>query len=435
MKPLTENVYKKQQEKIFLGFSPHPGQLRILNAILNNKVKHTSLAIGRQWGKSTLAINLVLYWAINDPNSQIYYVTPTYRLAKELFERIEASTAKSGAIKNVNKTDLQLTFITGSKVHFMSAERPANLRGLSATYLIIDEMAFMKPDVWEVVLQPATMVKGAGKGKAIVFISSPAGKNHFYKVYQLGVSGEKNYQSFTAPSTENPYIDQADLEIARQNDLVFRSEYLAEFVDDYLQVFHNLDECTYGNLIDVFDPKEKYYMGVDLARKGDYTVVTVMNSKKKVVDIYRVRYAKWSFIVDRIVEIYHKWKISNGYVECNMNDRIVEELVEEKKCKNLKPFFTSLSSKNPMIEDLVLAFEKKEISIPKITTHANQKYNYDFLRHELETFTFTYNRNSGRLQYSAPSGLHDDCVISLGLCNSAHKDKHPRRGKLIWDKV
>ena len=74
-----------------------------------------------------------------------------------------------------------------------------------------------------------------------------------------------------------------------------------------------------------------------------------------------------------------------------------------------------------MIEDLAVAFEDKSVQI----------LNIDWLIDELENFTFTYNNKTRNVQYSAPSGMHDDSVISLALANQSLKDKRTR-GKYVF---
>ena len=418
---------KAQQTKTFVGFKPHPGQLKIIKAIEENGIKHTVLSIGRQFGKSIMARNLCYKWAINTENQDIYYVTPTYRLAKNIFESIEKEIGKSGVLKEggagINRTDLVFTFRSGSKIRLLSGERPDNARGISCTHLIIDEMAFCKRELWEAVLAPTTKVKG----KKVLFISSPAGKNHFYELFLRGQNKESGFQSFSAPSIENPFIDPNELEEAKKNDTVWRSEYLAEFVDDSLTVFPGVKSRVYGALDKVLMPEigMKYYCGIDLARKNDYTVITVLDNNRKIVDLYRIRYTNWSFIIEKIVEMLVFWKPSLTYIEDNHNDRVIEELIDIHRLKNIAGFNTNVGTKNPMIQDLVFAFEKGLISIPDI----------DYLISELESFTFTYNRQSGRLSYGAPSSLHDDSVISLALANSAWKFKHPKTPSIIWERL
>ena len=66
-----------------------------------------------------------------------------------------------------------------------------------------------------------------------------------------------------------------------------------------------------------------------------------------------------------------------------------------------------------MIENLVVGFEQGDITIP----------DDDVLLRELQAFSCIYNHSTGAVKYSAPNGLHDDCVISLAYAYSLVKTK------------
>jgi hypothetical protein len=89
------------------------------------------------------------------------------------------------------------------------------------------------------------------------------------------------------------------------------------------------------------------------------------------------------------------------------------------KCRNnVNPFVTTSKSKPMIIEDLALAFEQGEIKV----------ISEQWLIDELENFTYIYNINTRKVQYAAPSGMHDDGVMSTAL--AFHSLKHYRmKGK------
>ena len=59
-----------------------------------------------------------------------------------------------------------------------------NIRGLTIEYGVLDECAFMKEDAWREAIRPVFMVKG----KKVLFISTPKGKNWFHELFQLAMS-------------------------------------------------------------------------------------------------------------------------------------------------------------------------------------------------------------------------------------------------------
>ena len=72
-------------------------------------------------------------------------------------------------------------------------------------------------------------------------------------------------------------------------------------------------------------------------------------------------------------------------------------------------FETTASSKPPLIQSLVLALEKKEIELLDDPVTIGELEAYEEKRSPL----------TGRPQYSAPAGMHDDTVMRAALENWA----------------
>lgn len=425
-KNLNENTETQVKYTNVVGYTPHKGQQRIHDAINSGNWKFYIVANGRQWGKTIMMINQMLYWGINEPKANIYYVSPTFKLARMVFTEMFNVISESGLLDNINKSNLIFTFTNGSLISFHSGERPDTLRGATISHLVLDEYAYAKKELWNDVLKPACLIKG----RKVVFISTPNSKNHFFDLYMKGKSLEnmyKNYVSFTAPSIDNPYIPKEELWEAEKNEIFYRQEYMAEFIDNNLTVFKNVKDCTYTENISINVPKKgvKYFIGIDLAQKDDFTCAVVMDENKKVVDMFHVRYTNWDFILKGLYEMYHKWNPVYGYLEVNFNERVFEELTDDYGCKKLQPFRTSAQSKTALIQDLILAFERKTISIPDV----------EYLQDELNVFSYKFNSNTGKVTYSAPSASHDDSVIALGLAYAALKEKGSTTGGFSWAKI
>ena len=108
------------------GYKPHDNQRSIHAAINEGKQKYYALNIGRQFGKTMLGINQMLYWAINDKGCNIAWITPVYKQGKKVFSEMERATASSGLF-NFNKSDLIISGF-GSTITFFSGERPDHRR-------------------------------------------------------------------------------------------------------------------------------------------------------------------------------------------------------------------------------------------------------------------------------------------------------------------
>ena len=153
---------------------PHEKQKEIVDACLNDDYFFVIAIIGRQFGKTTIAENLAVYWALNYPNSTIYWVSPTDSQSQKVYKEIINAIIESGCIKSkkMPRGDTEIVFKNTSKILFRSAASEDSLRGQSVDYMILDEAAFIKKDTVETILLPMLNVKG----KKCLFISTPKGK-------------------------------------------------------------------------------------------------------------------------------------------------------------------------------------------------------------------------------------------------------------------
>lgn len=388
----------------FTGFTPHTKQAELLYLILNSAAKYIVATTGRQFGKTILAENLLLYWAINNAPAKILWVSPVYSQCEKVQKELYAAIAESGLVESCNYSSNELTLKTNSTIYFRSAERYDNIRGGTYDFAIIDEAAFIKDEAWNEAIKPTLLVKG----KKVLFISTPKGKNYFYNLYQLGQDADRlQYKAFKATSYDTPYITKEDLEDAKKTvpDNIFKQEYLAEFIDNGGEVFSNLEAHSFTEW-----PKSqgRIWAGLDLGKQEDYTVLTFVNEQGQVVDIYRDNQAQWSQMITNIVD---KCRQHNAdlLVEVNgIGDPLFEQI--KKQWQKTEPFTTTNKSKQDAIEGLILDLNEDKVQIPHQTL-------FGPLWHEMEVFTYEYNPRSRTVRYTHPSGLHDDCVMSLALAN------------------
>jgi phage terminase large subunit-like protein len=377
------------------GYKPHLKQKEIHNSIINESYKYYILNIGRQFGKTMLGINQMLYWAINHKGCNIAWVTPIYKQSKKVFDEMEKVTKSSGLFE-YNRSDLTISGFN-SQIQFFSGERPDNIRGNTFDYLIVDEMAFTRPELWSEVLSATVLVKG----KKVIFISTPKGKNHFYQL-SLQPNYDNRYKYFHYSSYDNPMIDAEDLE-ERKRSLpkhIFEQEYLAKFIDNASGLFKNVDSCV----IKPAERTQKLFGGLDIGRADDYTVLTILNKNYQMVYVQRWRQQEWSKIIDEVATKIREYN-AEIFVEVNNQGDVFYEMLQNKVYNNVQPYVTSTATKPIMIEDLAVHFENKDIGI----------LNESWLVDELNAFTYIYNEKTRRVQYGAPQGVHDDGVMSLAL--------------------
>jgi len=394
-------------------YDPHPDQLLKIQEIQEKDPKYIILKVGRQWGKSMTAMNLLLKWVLEKDKSIGLWVAPIYQQSKKVFEEMIEALSDTGLLKKVDKSDLFIRFINGSVVYFRSAERADNLRGLTITHLVIDEAAFIKDDVWSQVLRPTTLVKG----EKVLFISTPKGKNYFFELYNRGISGDyPDYLSLHGTSFDTPFISKEELDEAKNSlpEHIYRQEILAEFIDNGGSVFTNVDQVSTLTQYPPFDRNEKYYAGIDWGRMNDYTVITVLDSQLRCVYQYRERQKSWDLIVHEVGQVLKQYR-PQVYSEINsLGDVLHEQL--KKIYPSVQPFVTTNDTKQEIIEDLIMSFNEQKITLPSKTLNS-------YLYNELSQFTYEYSTRTRRIKYGAPTGLHDDTVMSLAIAYHAQKKK------------
>jgi hypothetical protein len=82
-----------------------------------------------------------------------------------------------------------------------------------------------------------------------------------------------------------------------------------------------------------------------------------------------------------------------------VGDAVLESLQAGGR-RNFEGFHFTSASKQQIMEGLAVAIQKQEIGFPD-----------GVIVNELESFEYEYMRTG--VKYSAPSGMHDDCVCAL----------------------
>lgn len=274
----------------------HPGQI----ALYNSPARFRVCAAGRRFGKSHEACIELAQNALKTENEYgypltiehgVYYVAPTFDQAKrimwsKLFE-ILGHKKEGGIIERFNVNDGWVQVVgSGRRIYIKGADNPDSLRGIALSYVCLDEFADMKPETWEEILEPALMdVKGSA-----LFIGTPKGKNHFYKLFMSAVEHGLNsddptddwgdWEAFHFKSLDNPFLDPKEVERMMNNSNrpshVVRQEIEADFVSGGGTVLKR-EWFPIRDNIPGFYPKATSRIGAGLAGtlEDGHTYVTV----------------------------------------------------------------------------------------------------------------------------------------------------------------
>lgn len=234
---------------------PHINQLKVANDLSRFIV----LVCGRRFGKTTLAVNLLVERALLKNNGLFFYIAPTYRQAKMiawdmLMQAVRALPKE--LVQKVNESELYVVIGNGSKIAIKGADNPDSLRGVGLDGAILDEYQDTKGEVFSEIIRPALSDK---LGWAM-FIGTPKGYNHFYDLYELAQK-QDGWKAFRFTSYDNPLLSRSELDDARAAlpEDTFMQEYMAEFrrmeglvykdFDRDRHVFHELPERQFIEVI------------------------------------------------------------------------------------------------------------------------------------------------------------------------------------------
>lgn len=356
------------------------------------------LACGRRFGKTRLGVRAALETALQ--GYPAWWTAPTYDLTQPGWRLLERMTRRIPG-GEVHKGDRICALPGGGWVEVRTASDPDGLRGEGLKRVVLDEAAYMQEAAWTRALRPA-LSDLAGDAW---FLSSPAGRNWFYRLYLRGLDPlEPEYASWNLPTSANPTIAPTEIAQARRDllDRWFRQEYLAEFLDDSGAVFRKVRAAIAEDAA----PSGPVHVGMDLGRTLDATVLIALQGGH-VVAMDRFDGVAWELQFGRLAAFLERWQPAVTLIESNFNDSFVER-AQQQLPHRIEAFRTTADSKRQAIDGLALAIENGELTYPDLPVLVN----------ELEAFEYGKSP-TGKPTMSAPSGGHDDCVMALALARTA----------------
>ena len=217
------------------------------------------IAAGRRCGKTMFAAYQLLINALQASKGHVFYIAPTQQQARDVMWSILLDIGHN-VIKSSHINNLQFTLINGATISLKGSDRPDTMRGVSLKFVVLDEYASMKPSVWEEVLRPALADQ---EGNA-VFIGTPAGRNHFWDLYQYAaLIGDEDWEGWHKTSYDNPLLKRKEIKAAKKSmsSFAFRQEFEASFEAKDSELFKEswlkFDENEPAN--------GDYYIACDLA--------------------------------------------------------------------------------------------------------------------------------------------------------------------------
>ena len=260
-----------QTQRVDLGFRPRDWQATCFKSLKRFSV----LVIHRRAGKTVMAVMKLIDAALrNERQAPRYaYLAPLFNQAKDTAWSYLKHYAGKIPGARINESETWIELPNGARIRIYGADNPDRLRGIYLDGVVLDEVADMKPEVWDEVVLPTL----ADRGGWALFIGTPKGVNRFSELYDIAgrtpgwfAAMYDVYQTGALPPSE--------IEMARETmpPNAFRQEYLCDFsaANENTLIGLPLALSARGKNIgpEAYDHAARI-IGVDVARYGDDSTV------------------------------------------------------------------------------------------------------------------------------------------------------------------
>lgn len=438
---MSIDITKPTERVLTFEYAPNYKQIELHQAAsYASSYTLINICCGRRFGKTKFIVCDAIFKALKvdlDKDGRpiprkIWIVYPSADQCVPVYYEILHLLKFANVIKkrSASKGAMTIEFSTGSIISLRSSGSGASLLGAGLDVLYVDEISDIPQTVLENVLFP---MLATCKQPKIILAGTPLTRSHWWFRYFMRGRDKNNASeiSFHCTYEANPLVNK-DYILQQQSILpakVFSQQFLAEWIDG--SALFEYQHCINNDvMLKTGIDGEKYYAGLDISMgatnsvKGDATVITICNSQGQVVYIDRWKGLKLDKAKKRILHAYMAFKPRKLMIEkAGMNTYY--QVLKEMGLKNLEEWQASADSKQKAINNLMGAFEEKEISIPNTGLGA-------ILCAELDAYTATVTK-SGSLKYGGAFG-NDDCVSSLYImwqCYIKYKNRGGYSGRLM----
>lgn len=403
-------------EKI-LNFYPYEYQKKTLRACIEKK--RVVAIFARQSGKSTIVAIFCLFWALAVPNQSVVICSPTQKQSGWLFDKIRGHIFQSRYLQTecLENYKTKISFKNGSRIQALTVGATGkSIKGATANILVMEESALIKDGIVNEVIMPMLAATDK-KGGTIIQLSTPKGKNHFWKA-TLPNSGYEvihvDYKEcIKAGQYTEKFIEDQKKTLTPDE---FASEYLAVFTDAEGAVYPYdvIDPHVYKSLKLAGTPdrvnKENYkdfYLGIDLGRFGSSTVFTLLgkdaNNVYDVLLIIEMRKASFKYQLSYLRFILKYVPVGRIGIDSTGMGLSLYEIVRD-EFGNMVPINFNTKSKQEMVHNFGKLLRDNRIRLPE----------HGKLISQLIDQTYKLNTQGDDI-YSPSPGVHDDLFWSIHL--------------------
>jgi hypothetical protein len=412
-------------EKLYV---PHKGKNGVPGQDYLHRLdaKALVLMVSRRWGKSRFALMAMLqcyYESLSVPVPthlvppfHAWCVVPAMPQARQSWNEMLTLIPEGWIAEGGIHHQEMMIYLKGAPgrdyglIEVKSAFDPDNLQTAGLDFLWIQEAQDIANRAFEKVLPAINSPERMGK--AIFEGIPPLYADHWFnRGYEAAANGSMNgWFPFRATFYDNPLLRDSDIEeIENQREVMsiaaWERMYMAKFSEN-AGYFSNVNSCIAGDVLPKPLPGVRYVAGIDLGRKHDATVVHIFDAHERALVHHRTFDQGESWVIQREVigRLAKEWGLTRVVVDASSlgGDIFTEELMN--MGISVEPFQITRSSRDGLLETVVVALERETVHFPPIATLLRQ------LR------AFQYRRlPGGFIKVEAPPGEHDDEVFAFAL--------------------
>jgi hypothetical protein len=278
--------------------------------IANCKHRFRVAVCGRRFGKTHLAIRELARFA-TVPNSEVWYVAPTFKQAKQIvWKKLKTKLKSLNWVRSSNETNLSISLYNGSTITLKGVDNPDSLRGVGLHFLVLDEFAdFKDSSSWFEVLRPTL----ADTGGHALFIGTPKGVGNWAHDIFNNQDTNPDWKSFQFTTIQGGNVSQSEIEAARRDldERTFRQEFEATFESYSGKIYYGFDRKS-----NVYELKDDVYYNQTLHVGMDFNVnpmsavvARIDGDVVNVVDEIRIFSSNTDEVVEEIKSRYSQCKI------------------------------------------------------------------------------------------------------------------------------
>lgn len=220
---------------------PRHYQMPVFDA-MRGGIRRAALAWARRTGKDDFALHYTATQAMQRVGNYWHMLPQANQCRKAIWDAVNPRTGKKRIDEafpaeiraNKREQDMSIHFINGSTWQLIGSDSFDSLLGSPPVGLVFSEYATADPRAWAM-LRPIVTENGG----TAMFISTPRGKNHFYKLCEMAKEDPENWFYSKVTALESGVYTQEALDREKRELIaeygpeegmnLFRQEYLVSF--------------------------------------------------------------------------------------------------------------------------------------------------------------------------------------------------------------